>query len=47
MGAEPSAELAAEDIDEQQQEHDGYADEHHGHGRVAELVLEVAAQHDP
>ena len=45
--AKLGAELAAKDVDEEQQEHDGHADEHHGQGRVAELVLEVAAQHDP
>src|SRR5271170_1143184 len=47
MDAEASAELAAEDVDKEQQQHDGHADEHHGHGWVAQLALEVAPQHYP
>ena len=42
MRAEAGAELAAEDVDEQQQEHDRHPDQHQRHRRVAQLVLEVA-----
>src|SRR5215469_3437225 len=43
--AEAVAELAAQDVHEQQQEHDREACEHERQRRVAELVLEVASQH--
>ena len=44
-GAEPVAELTAEDVDEQQQEHDRHADEEQRHRRVAQQTPKVAAQH--
>jgi hypothetical protein len=39
------SELTAEDVDEQQEEHDRKADELERDRRVAKLVFEVAAQH--
>ncbi len=43
----PGTELAAEDEDEQQQEHDRQADQHDGQRRVLDEPSEIAAQHDP
>jgi sugar diacid utilization regulator len=43
--AEPGPERAAEDVDEDEQEDDGQAGHHHRHGRVAQQVAEVTAQH--
>ncbi len=41
---EPGAELAAEDVDEEQQEDQRHPDEHDGDRRVPDLALEVAPQ---
>ena len=44
-GVEAVAELTAEDVDEQQQEHDRHADEEQCQRRVALQAPQVAAQH--
>ena len=43
--AETGAELAAEDIDEERQQHERHSDQHQRHRRGAQLVFEVASQH--